>query len=77
MIGNEAVDEALSTEYSAKKLNDLRTMSREEYINEYGDPFQSSLDILGLPDSAFTGAVLNEAEEKELKRLEEKYTGKK
>ena len=77
MIGNEAVDEALSTEYSAKKLNDLRTMSREEYIKEYGDPFQSSLDILGLPDSAFTGAVLNEAEEKELKRLEEKYTGKK
>ena len=75
MIGNEAVDEALSTEYSAKKLNDLRTMSREEYINEYGDPFQSSLDILGLPDSAFTGAELNEAEEKELKRLEEKYTG--
>ena len=77
MIGNEAVDEALSTEYSAKKLNDLRTMSREEYINEYGDPFQSSLDILGLPDSAFTGAELNEAEQKELKRLEEKYTGNK
>ena len=77
MIGNEAVDEALSTEYSAKKLNDLKTMSREEYIKEYGDPFQSSLDILGLPDSAFTGAVLDEAEEKELKRLEEKYTGKK
>ena len=75
MIGNEAVDEALSTEYSTKKLNDLRTMSREEYIKEYGDPFQSAIDILGLPNSAFTGADLNEAEEKELKRLEEKYTG--
>ena len=77
MIGNEAVDEALSTEYSAQKLEDLKRLNKEEYIAKYGDPFESSNNILGLPDSAFTGAVLNEAEEKELKRLEEKYTGKK
>jgi hypothetical protein len=77
MIGNEAVDEALSTEYSAQKLEDLKRLSKKEYIAKYGDIFESSNNILGLPDSAFIGAELNEAEQKELKRLEEKYTGKK
>ena len=75
MLGNEAVDEALSTEYSAQKLNDLRLLSTAEYIEKYGDPFKSSLDILGLPDSAFTGAKLNEAEQEELEALQKKYTG--
>jgi len=86
MIGNEAVDEALSTEYSAQKLEDLKKLSKEEYMAKYDDPntevnegdvFGSSINILGLPDSAFTGAELNEAEQKELKRLQEKYTGNK
>ena len=75
MLGNEAVDEALSTEYSTQKLNDLRLLSTAEYIEKYGDPFKSSLEILGLPDSAFTGAKLNEAEQKELEALQKKYTG--
>ena len=77
MIGNEAVDEALSTEYSSQKLNDLRLLSKDEYIKKYGDPFKSSLDILGLPDSAFTGAKLNESEQEELEALQKKYTGNK
>ena len=77
MIGNEAVDEALSTEYSAQKLEDLKRLSKEEYIAKYGDIFESSNNILGLPDSAFTGAKLNEAEKKELEALQKKYTGDK
>ena len=84
MIGNEAVDEALSTEYSAQKLEDLKKLSKEEYMAKYDDPntevnegdvFGSSINILGLPDSAFTGAKLNEAEQKELESLQKKYTG--
>jgi len=43
-------------------------------VNE-GDVFGSSINILGLPDSAFTGAKLNEAEQKELESLQKKYTG--
>ena len=77
MIGNEAVDEALSTEYSAQKLEDLKRLNKEEYIAKYGDIFESSNNILGLPDSAFTGAKLNEAEQKELEALQKKYTGNK
>ena len=86
MIGNEAVDEALSTEYSAQKLEDLKKLSKEEYMAKYDDPntevnegdvFGSSINILGLPDSAFTGAELNEAEQKELEELQKKYTGNK
>ena len=76
MIGNEAVDEALSTEYTAKKLQDLRSMSREEYIKEYGDVFESSINILNLPDSEFVGADLNDSEKKLLEEFE-KQSGKK
>ena len=73
MIGNEAVDEALSTEYSQQKLNDLRSLSKDEYIAKYGDPFKSSIDILGLPDSSFSGAELTDAEKDELKGFEDKF----
>ena len=76
MIGNEAVDEALSTEYTAKKLQDLRSMSREEYIKEYGDVFESSINILNLPDSEFVGAELTDSEKKLLEEFE-KQSGKK
>ena len=76
MIGNEAVDEALSTEYTAKKLQDLRSMSREEYIKEYGDVFESSINILNLPDSEFVGAELTDSEKRLLEEFE-KQSGKK
>ena len=76
MIGNEAVDEALSTEYTAKKLQYLRSMSREEYIKEYGDVFESSINILNLPDSEFVGAELTDSEKKLLEEFE-KQSGKK
>jgi len=75
MIGNEAVDEALSTEYSQQKLNDLRSLSKEEYIAKYGDVFQSSINILGLPDSDFMGAELSDAEKEELENFEKKLKG--
>jgi hypothetical protein len=75
MIGNEAVDEALSTEYSQQKLNDLRSLSKEEYIAKYGDVFQSSINILGLPDGDFMGAELSDAEKEELENFEKKLKG--
>jgi hypothetical protein len=75
MIGNEAVDEALSTEYSQQKLNDLRSLNKEEYIAKYGDVFQSSINILGLPDGDFMGAELSDAEKEELENFEKKLKG--
>ena len=75
MIGNEAVDEALSTEYSQQKLNDLRSLNKEEYIAKYGDIFQSSINILGLPDGDFMGAELSDAEKEELENFEKKLKG--
>jgi hypothetical protein len=75
MIGNEAVDEALSTEYSAQKLQDLRTLDKEQYIAKYGDVFGSSTNILNLPDSNFMGAELSDAEKEELKQYEKKLKG--
>ena len=75
MIGNQAVDEALSTEYSAQKLQDLRTLNKEQYIAKYGDVFGSSTNILGLPDSSFMGAELSDVEKEELKQYEKKLKG--
>ena len=59
-----------------KKLQDLRSMSREEYIKEYGDVFESSINILNLPDSEFVGAELTDSEKKLLEEFE-KQSGKK
>ena len=39
-------------------------MSREEYIKEYGDVFESSINILNLPDSEFVGAELTDSEKR-------------
>ena len=84
MIGNQAVDEALSTEYSAQKLEDLKKLSKEEYMAKYDDPntevnegdvFGSSINILGLPDSSFMGAELSDVEKEELKQYEKKLKG--
>ena len=51
-------------------------MSREEYIKEYGDVFESSINILNLPDSEFVGAELTDSEKKLLEEFE-KQSGKK
>ena len=69
MIGNEAVDEAMSIQYGQEKLNDIRSLSKEEYIKKYGDPFEESMNILNIPDSELL-PKLNEAEKEELRQFE-------
>ena len=76
LIGNQAVNEALNTnKYTTQKLADIQTMSKEEFIKEYGDPFQESLNLLDIPDSEFV-TTLDEAEAEELRLYEEKMFGK-
>tara|TARA_R110002073_G_scaffold4473_1_gene29353 strand:+ start:447 stop:2342 length:1896 start_codon:yes stop_codon:yes gene_type:complete len=72
MIGNQAVDEAMSLQYTQEKLNDLRSMTKEDYIKKYGDPFQESMNILNIPDSELL-PKLNESEQSELEAFEKKY----
>ena len=69
MIGNEAVDEAMSIQYTTEKLNDIRSLSKKEYIKKYGDPFEESMNILNIPDSELL-PKLNEAEKEELRQFE-------
>jgi len=75
MIGNQAVDEAMSIQYTQEKLNDLRSMTKEDYIKKYGDPFEESMNILNIPDSELL-PKLNESEMEELRLYEEKMFGK-
>ena len=72
MIGNQAVDEAMSIQYTQEKLNDLRSMTKEDYIKKYGDPFQESMNILNIPDSELL-PKLSESEQSELEAFEDKY----
>ena len=50
-------------------------MSTEEFIKEYGDPFQESLNLLDIPDSELL-PTLNKEEAEELRLYEEKMFGK-
>ena len=72
MIGNQAVDEAMSIQYTQEKLNDLRSMTKEDYIKKYGDPFKESMNILNIPDSELL-PKLDESEQSELEAFEKKY----
>ena len=72
MIGNQAVDEAMSIQYTQEKLNDLRSMTKEDYIKKYGDPFEESMNILNIPDSELL-PKLDESEQSELEAYEKKY----
>ena len=77
LIGNEAVNEALNTsKFTTKKLQDIQTMSKKEFIAEYGDPFKESINLLKLPDSKLL-PTLNEAEMEELRLYEEQMGIKK
>ena len=75
MIGNQAVDEAMSIQYTQEKLNDLRSMTKEDYIKKYGDPFEESINILNIPDSELL-PKLSESEQSELEAFEDKYIKK-
>ena len=46
VLGNAAVDAALGNKYSEERKLDLMRMSREEYIQKYGDPLDSSINLL-------------------------------
>ena len=72
MIGNQAVDEAMSIQYTQEKLNDLRSITKEDYIKKYGDPFEESMNILNIPDSELL-PKLDESEQSELEAFEKKY----
>ena len=72
MIGNQAVDEAMSIQYTQEKLNDLRSLPKDEYIKKYGDPFEESMNILNIPDSELL-PKLDESEQSELEAFEKKY----
>ena len=72
MIGNQAVDEAMSIQYTQQKLNDLRSLPKDEYIKKYGDPFEESMNILNIPDSELL-PKLDESEQSELEAFEKKY----
>ncbi len=72
MIGNQAVDEAMSIQYTQQKLNDLRSLPKDEYIKKYGDLFEESMNILNIPDSELL-PKLDESEQSELEAFEEKY----
>ena len=75
MIGNQAVDEAMSIQYTQQKLNDLRSLPKDEYIKKYGDPFEESMNILNIPDSELL-PKLDESEQSELEAYEKKYLKK-
>jgi hypothetical protein len=75
MIGNQAVDEAMSIQYTQQKLNDLRSLPKDEYIKKYGDPFEESMNILNIPDSELL-PKLDESEQSELEDYEKKYLKK-
>jgi hypothetical protein len=72
MIGNQAVDEAMSIQYTQEKLNDIRSMTKEDYIKKYGDPFEESMNILNIPDSELL-PKLSDSEQSELEAFEDKY----
>ena len=47
-------------------------MSKKEFIAEYGDPFQESINLLKIPDSELV-STLDSAEEIELEEYERKF----
>jgi hypothetical protein len=75
IIGNQAVNEALNTnKYTTQKLADIQTMSEEEFIKEYGDPFQESVNLLSIPDSEILPTLEEgSADKSELEAYENKY----
>ena len=46
IFGNQVVNEALGQKWSPERVNDLNTMTREEYIKKYGDPFEKAKSFL-------------------------------
>jgi hypothetical protein len=71
ILGNQAVDEAMSTQYTAERLRDVQRLSTKDYINKYGDPFAESVNVLDIPDSAIS-SELSDAEKEELEAFEKK-----
>jgi len=51
IVGNDLVERALGNSFSEQQKSDLLTLTREDYINKYGDPLEKSMNILntGVP----------------------------
>jgi len=71
ILGNQAVDEAMATQYTADRLQEIRTLSKEDYIKKYGDPFADSINVLNIPGSSID-ATMSDAEREELEAFEKK-----
>ena len=71
ILGNQAVDEAMATQYTADRLQDIRKLSKEDYIKKYGDPFADSINVLNIPGSSID-ATMSDAEREELEAFEKK-----
>ena len=72
ILGNQAVDEAMATQYTADRLQDIRKLSKEDYIKKYGDPFADSINVLNIPGSSID-ATMSDAEKEELEMFEKKF----
>jgi len=46
IFGNEAINDALGSKWTPERVSDLNSMTREEYIKEYGDPFEKAKSFL-------------------------------
>ena len=46
IFGNEAINDALGNKWTAERTSDLNSMTREEYIKKYGDPFEKAKSFL-------------------------------
>ena len=63
IFGNQVVNEALGQKWSPERVNDLNTMTREEYIKKYGDPFEKAKSFLDQDiDSYVLGSNLIDTE---------------
>jgi hypothetical protein len=46
IFGNEAINDALGNKWSPERVSDLNSMTREDYIKKYGDPFEKAKSFL-------------------------------
>ena len=46
IFGNEAINDALGSKWTPERVSDLNSMTREDYIKKYGDPFEKAKSFL-------------------------------
>ena len=64
IFGNQVVNEALGQKWTPERVNDLNTLSREDYVKKYGDPFEKAKSFLDQDiDSYVLGSNLIDTED--------------